>query len=168
MNCDKMRFRSHPPAHKVFRPFEPQCDDGYAGDLCTHAIRICSIDFSSHYMAAEAHPQPAFNLRSFGKNPVGASVMEYQMELGCIRAERRHLYEEFMAEVPRVEELGFGSAWLEEHHGVENRYWTSLVMRLAVCLGDAWMLGHTENKKSLTRRGPIVRTRAGSANTLTQ
>ena len=86
-------------------------------------------------MAAEAHPQPAFNLRSFGKNRVGASVVEYQMELGCIRAERRHLYEEFMAEVPLAEELGFGSAWLEKHHGVENHYWPSLLMRLAGWLG---------------------------------
>ena len=53
------------------------------------------------------------------------------MEFGFIGTEGGHFYREFMEEVIRAEELGFDSAWLEEHHGVEDHYWPSPLMCLA-------------------------------------
>ncbi|MDP6801388.1 MAG: LLM class flavin-dependent oxidoreductase [SAR202 cluster bacterium] len=53
------------------------------------------------------------------------------MRFGFIGTEGGHFYREFLEEVVRAEELGFDSAWLEEHHGVENHYWPSPLMCLA-------------------------------------
>ncbi len=53
------------------------------------------------------------------------------MKFGFIGTEGGRFYREFLDEVLRAEELGFDSAWLEEHHGVENHYWPSPLMCLA-------------------------------------
>ena len=53
------------------------------------------------------------------------------MKFGFIGTEGGHFYREFMEEVVRAEDLGFDSAWLEEHHGVEDHYWPSPLMCLA-------------------------------------
>ncbi|MDP6454659.1 MAG: LLM class flavin-dependent oxidoreductase [SAR202 cluster bacterium] len=53
------------------------------------------------------------------------------MKFGFIGTEGGHFYQEFMDEVIRAEELGFDSAWLEEHHGVKDHYWPSPMMCLA-------------------------------------
>jgi probable F420-dependent oxidoreductase len=53
------------------------------------------------------------------------------MEFGFIGTEGGRFYREFLEEVVRAEELGFDSAWLEEHHGVEGHYWPSPLMCLA-------------------------------------
>ena len=62
-------------------------------------------------------------------------IVEYYLKLGFIGAEGGHIYEDFMADVLLAEEVGFDSAWPEKHHGVENHYWPSLLMRLAGWLG---------------------------------
>ena len=53
------------------------------------------------------------------------------MKFGFIPSEGGHFYEESLREVVYAEELGFDSAWLEEHHGVKNHYWPSPMMALA-------------------------------------
>ena len=53
------------------------------------------------------------------------------MKFGFIPTEGGHYYKEFLEEVLYAEELGFDSAWLEEHHGVTNHYWPSPLICLA-------------------------------------
>jgi alkanesulfonate monooxygenase SsuD/methylene tetrahydromethanopterin reductase-like flavin-dependent oxidoreductase (luciferase family) len=53
------------------------------------------------------------------------------MKFGFIPTEGGHYYQECMDEILYAEELGFDSAWLEEHHSVKNHYWPSPLMALA-------------------------------------
>lgn len=53
------------------------------------------------------------------------------MKFGFIPTEGGHFYPQALREVERAEELGFDSAWMEEHHGVYNHYWPSPLMVLA-------------------------------------
>ncbi len=53
------------------------------------------------------------------------------MKIGFIPTEGGNYYPECLAEVLLAEELGFDSAWLEEHHGVKNHYWPSPLVALA-------------------------------------
>ncbi len=53
------------------------------------------------------------------------------MEFGFIPTEGGSLYEQSLREVMLGEELGFDSAWIEEHHGVANHYWPSPILVLA-------------------------------------
>ncbi len=53
------------------------------------------------------------------------------MKFGFIPTEGGHFFSASLEEVIRGEELGFDSAWLEEHHGVKNHYWPSPMMGLA-------------------------------------
>jgi probable F420-dependent oxidoreductase len=53
------------------------------------------------------------------------------MKFGFIPTEGGHYYAEFLEEVLLGEELGFDSAWLEEHHGVQDHYWPSPLIGLA-------------------------------------
>ena len=53
------------------------------------------------------------------------------MRFGFIPTEGGRFYAEALREVERAEELGFDSAWMEEHHGVYNHYWPSPLMVLA-------------------------------------
>lgn len=53
------------------------------------------------------------------------------MKFGFIPTEGGLYYQEFLEEVLYAEELGFDSAWLEEHHGVTNHYWPSPLICLA-------------------------------------
>jgi alkanesulfonate monooxygenase SsuD/methylene tetrahydromethanopterin reductase-like flavin-dependent oxidoreductase (luciferase family) len=47
------------------------------------------------------------------------------LKIGFIPIEGGTYYEEALEEVTRAEELGFASAWMEEHHSVKNHYWPS-------------------------------------------
>jgi len=53
------------------------------------------------------------------------------MKIGFIPTEGGHFYSECLEEVLLAEEMGFASAWLEEHHGVKNHYWPSPIVGLA-------------------------------------
>ena len=53
------------------------------------------------------------------------------MKIGFIPTEGGNYYQECLEEVILAEELGFDSAWLEEHHGVKNHYWPSPIIALA-------------------------------------
>ena len=53
------------------------------------------------------------------------------LKLGFIPIEGGRFYQEALAEVVRAEELGFDSAWMEEHHGVKDHYWPSPLTILA-------------------------------------
>ncbi len=53
------------------------------------------------------------------------------LKLGFIPIEGGHFYREAVEEVVRAEELGFDSAWMEEHHSVANHYWPSPLPVLA-------------------------------------
>jgi probable F420-dependent oxidoreductase len=54
-----------------------------------------------------------------------------QLKIGFIPIEGGHYYREALEEVCRAEELGFDSAWMEEHHSVTNHYWPSPLPVLA-------------------------------------
>jgi probable F420-dependent oxidoreductase len=56
---------------------------------------------------------------------------DLSMKFGLILTEGGSYYQEFLEELCHAEELGFDSAWLEEHHGVRNHYWPSPLMCLA-------------------------------------
>ena len=47
------------------------------------------------------------------------------LKIGFIPIEGGTYYKEALEEVTRAEELGFASAWMEEHHSVKNHYWPS-------------------------------------------
>ncbi len=53
------------------------------------------------------------------------------LKVGFIPIEGGHYYREALEEVTRAEELGFDSAWMEEHHSVTNHYWPSPLLVLA-------------------------------------
>lgn len=53
------------------------------------------------------------------------------MRFGFIPTEGGHFFEQALREVLLGEELGFHSAWMEEHHGVRNHYWPSPLVVLA-------------------------------------
>jgi len=53
------------------------------------------------------------------------------MRFGFIPSEGGRLFEQSLREVCYAEELGFDSAWLEEHHGVKDHYWPSPLLGLA-------------------------------------
>lgn len=53
------------------------------------------------------------------------------LKIGFIPTEGGHFYPECLEEVIYAEELGFASAWLEEHHSVKNHYWPSPLVALA-------------------------------------
>jgi probable F420-dependent oxidoreductase len=53
------------------------------------------------------------------------------LKIGFIPIEGGHYYREALDEVTRAEELGFDSAWMEEHHSVTNHYWPSPLPVLA-------------------------------------
>jgi alkanesulfonate monooxygenase SsuD/methylene tetrahydromethanopterin reductase-like flavin-dependent oxidoreductase (luciferase family) len=53
------------------------------------------------------------------------------MNFGFIPTEGGHFYREFLEEVLYAEEIGFDSAWLEEHHSVVNHYWPSPLICMA-------------------------------------
>jgi probable F420-dependent oxidoreductase len=53
------------------------------------------------------------------------------LKIGFIPIEGGHYYREALEEVTRAEELGFHSAWMEEHHSVTNHYWPSPIPVLA-------------------------------------
>lgn len=53
------------------------------------------------------------------------------MKFGFIPTEGGHYYQQCLEEIICAEELGFESAWLEEHHSVRNHYWPSPLMALA-------------------------------------
>ncbi|MBI1847343.1 MAG: LLM class flavin-dependent oxidoreductase [Candidatus Rokubacteria bacterium] len=48
-----------------------------------------------------------------------------QLKVGFIPIEGGHFYKESLEEVVRAEDLGFDSAWMEEHHSVRDHYWPS-------------------------------------------
>jgi probable F420-dependent oxidoreductase len=54
-----------------------------------------------------------------------------RLKVGFIPIEGGHFYREALEEVVRAEELGFDSAWMEEHHGVKDHYWPSPLPVLA-------------------------------------
>ena len=54
-----------------------------------------------------------------------------RLKIGLIPIEGGHFYREALEEVTRAEELGFDSAWMEEHHSVTNHYWPSPLTVLA-------------------------------------
>ena len=54
-----------------------------------------------------------------------------RLKIGFIPSEGGHYYREALEEVTRAEELGFDSAWMEEHHAVANHYWPSPLTVLA-------------------------------------
>jgi probable F420-dependent oxidoreductase len=54
-----------------------------------------------------------------------------RLRFGFIPIEGGHYFPEALAEVVRAEELGFDSAWLEEHHSVRDHYWPSPLPALA-------------------------------------
>jgi probable F420-dependent oxidoreductase len=54
-----------------------------------------------------------------------------RLKIGFIPIEGGHYYKEALQEVTRAEELGFDSAWMEEHHSVTNHYWPSPLPVLA-------------------------------------
>src|SRR3989454_7043092 len=54
-----------------------------------------------------------------------------RLKVGFIPIEGGHYYREALEEVTRAEELGFDSAWMEEHHSVTNHYWPSPLPVLA-------------------------------------
>jgi probable F420-dependent oxidoreductase len=54
-----------------------------------------------------------------------------RLKIGFIPIEGGHFYREALEEVVRVEELGFDSVWMEEHHGVRDHYWPSPLTVLA-------------------------------------
>jgi probable F420-dependent oxidoreductase len=54
-----------------------------------------------------------------------------RLKIGLIPIEGGHYYREALEEVTRAEELGFDSAWMEEHHSVTNHYWPSPLTVLA-------------------------------------
>jgi probable F420-dependent oxidoreductase len=54
-----------------------------------------------------------------------------RLKIGFIPIEGGHYYQDALAEVTRAEELGFDSAWMEEHHSVANHYWPSPLPVLA-------------------------------------
>ena len=54
-----------------------------------------------------------------------------RLKIGFIPIEGGHYYREALEEVCRAEELGFDSAWMEEHHSVTNHYWPSPLTVLA-------------------------------------
>jgi probable F420-dependent oxidoreductase len=54
-----------------------------------------------------------------------------RLKIGFIPIEGGHFYREALEEVVRAEELGFDSAWMEEHHGVKDHYWPSPLTILA-------------------------------------
>jgi probable F420-dependent oxidoreductase len=53
------------------------------------------------------------------------------MKFGFIPTEGGRFFAEALREVERAEELGFDSAWMEEHHGVHDHYWPSPLLVLA-------------------------------------
>src|SRR5581483_139026 len=61
--------------------------------------------------------------------PQGASMA--RLQIGFIPIEGGHYYREALEEVARAEELGFDSAWMEEHHAVTDHYWPSPLPVLA-------------------------------------
>jgi alkanesulfonate monooxygenase SsuD/methylene tetrahydromethanopterin reductase-like flavin-dependent oxidoreductase (luciferase family) len=54
-----------------------------------------------------------------------------RLKIGFIPIEGGHYYAQALEEVTRAEELGFDSAWMEEHHSVTNHYWPSPLPVLA-------------------------------------
>ncbi|HEY3065875.1 MAG TPA: LLM class flavin-dependent oxidoreductase [Methylomirabilota bacterium] len=54
-----------------------------------------------------------------------------RLKIGFIPIEGGHYYREALEEVVRAEDLGFDSAWMEEHHAVANHYWPSPLTVLA-------------------------------------
>jgi probable F420-dependent oxidoreductase len=52
------------------------------------------------------------------------------LRFGIIPTEGGHFFRESLEEVVRAEELGFDSAWLEEHHAVVDHYWPSPLQAL--------------------------------------
>ena len=54
-----------------------------------------------------------------------------RLKIGFIPSEGGYYYREALEEVTRAEELGFDSAWMEEHHAVSNHYWPSPLTVLA-------------------------------------
>jgi alkanesulfonate monooxygenase SsuD/methylene tetrahydromethanopterin reductase-like flavin-dependent oxidoreductase (luciferase family) len=52
------------------------------------------------------------------------------LSFGIIPIEGGHFFKESLEEVVRAEELGFDSAWLEEHHAVTDHYWPSPLQAL--------------------------------------
>ena len=54
-----------------------------------------------------------------------------RLKIGFIPIEGGHYYGQALEEVTRAEELGFDSAWMEEHHSVTNHYWPSPLTVLA-------------------------------------
>ncbi len=54
-----------------------------------------------------------------------------RLKIGFIPIEGGHYFPEALEEVVRAEELGFDSAWLEEHHSVRDHYWPSPLPALA-------------------------------------
>ena len=54
-----------------------------------------------------------------------------RLKIGFIPIEGGHYYNEALEEVVRAEELGFDSAWMEEHHSVADHYWPSPLPVLA-------------------------------------
>src|SRR5215470_1556089 len=54
-----------------------------------------------------------------------------RLKIGFIPIEGGHFYREALEEVTRAEELGFDSAWMEEHHSVVDHYWPSPLTVLA-------------------------------------
>ena len=53
------------------------------------------------------------------------------MKVGFIPIEGGHFYADALEEVVRAEDLGFDSAWMEEHHSVVDHYWPSPLAVLA-------------------------------------
>src|SRR5437899_10635682 len=54
-----------------------------------------------------------------------------RLKIGVIPIEGGHYYREALEEGHRAEELGFDSAWMEEHHPVTDHYWPSPLTVLA-------------------------------------
>jgi probable F420-dependent oxidoreductase len=54
-----------------------------------------------------------------------------RLKIGFIPIEGGHYYREALTEVIHAEELGFDSAWMEEHHSVTDHYWPSPLTVLA-------------------------------------
>jgi len=54
-----------------------------------------------------------------------------RLRFGFVPIEGGQFYRQALEEVVRAEELGFDSAWMEEHHGVKDHYWPSPLPVLA-------------------------------------
>lgn len=66
-----------------------------------------------------------------GARITGRTYYDGPVKFGFIPSEGGRRFGETLREVALAEELGFSSAWLEEHHSVAEHYWPSPIVALA-------------------------------------